>query len=849
MLGVLHEGFHLLAASCLLVDTDRHVPTPNADKNLLFDLIIGRSISFDESLFQNEGYQASLSVIRHAGWIGSSLVAALTLLTSSTTRRRRRKEANTETVPSFPFHRFTEIAILVALEAISTDLLGWSGLRLPLSDAQSGTICFFCGNFGIIVLHHLWWTNSDQRRQGLDVLESMIRVTMMRGAQCGGVVCYPPASSSSPKNNKAIVTKVVNRKRTDLSKTLRTQVQKDVFGGMLKSSQFTEKNTQAMALSGHTRFATSSKATLDGCHPQIWSPASVRRVYNDKTGTFTDVTVENYITHNGDFDYYTLNGKTYDLSEIQKWLVGVTHVPLQSTVDSLAVAGVIDLLRTKGSFGLSCRYAISMGMSTSVIEESIQSFPLYAHFDSLGRVFENVLQEMLKTTTLDKIDESDTVRSSFALRVVSKLEARATELVKPLERYLSDNEGPASLQAFCLATIDAFFDNDLFWTTKTFLGSAKGSFGLCITSSMDAQKQICLAARGQTMSVAFYPNKGLICYGSEQAAVKAGMNATFSTEGKTRDALGISQGDVDDDALRLDLDDSGGEIALLDWNDAGANPHIVSRPHRQHSIHELMNGKLRLVLYQESKASSQDSQLYHRMTRLSRNRFVKPLRPESTKDQILSDIQDIPKICADIQDEFHASKAASSLNRLTAYNLQRCLRERLEMHLEKNAPVLGIDILLTGCEVSLWLAEQFATDLQKAFPRLRIKALSSNKLLGLFGQEIPLPALGHPYSARTYSLHDSIVIIVSHSGGTFAPLCCSNLLQSATKNIFVVTSEWDTQIGKQLRAMDRENDEDHHSLFNSRVFSTEVGLRSAEPCSVTVAATHQLLTNLFQYLR
>lgn len=62
--------------------------------------------------------------------------------------------------------------------------------------------------------------------------------------------------------------------------------------------------------------------------------------------------------------------------------------------------------------------------------------------------------------------------------------------------------------------------------------------------------------------------------------------------------------------------------------------------------------------------------------------------------------------------------------------------------------------------------------------------------------------------------------------GTFAPLSCSNLLQSATKNLFVVTSEWDTQIGKQLRAMDDlADDEGDLHLVHSRIFSTGVGVR------------------------
>jgi hypothetical protein len=37
-------------------------------------------------------------------------------------------------------------------------------------------------------------------------------------------------------------------------------------------------------------------------------------------------------------------------------------------------------------------------------------------------------------------------------------------------------------------------------------------------------------------------------------------------------------------------------------------------------------------------------------------------------------------------------------------------------------------------------------------------------------------------------------------------------------------------------------------LLNHRIFSTEVGMRPAEPCSISVVATHQLLTNLFEYI-
>jgi hypothetical protein len=283
------------------------------------------------------------------------------------------------------------------------------------------------------------------------------------------------------------------------------------------------------------------------------------------------------------------------------------------------------------------------------------------------------------------------------------------------------------------------------------------------------------------MSIALYPTKGLICYGSEQAAVKAGMNAMFP--GNT-DMLGRSQREIDHDALRLDLDDLGGEIIVLDWGQNQYKPNPVSQPHRHLPMHELMNGKVNAVLYQESKTTTQDRELYHRLTRLSRNRFIKAI-PDDAEDLILKDIQDIPMICQAIQDDWHSSQASSSLNRLTAYNFSRCLRKRLEAHVARNVNSQDVDILLTGCEVSLWVAEQFASDLQKSFPKLRIKAISSNKILGLYGQEISVPSLGFPHSTDTINLHDVIVIIVSHSGGTFAPLSCSNLLQVSLQIAFV----------------------------------------------------------------
>ena len=89
------------------------------------------------------------------------------------------------------------------------------------------------------------------------------------------------------------------------------------------------------------------------------------------------------------------------------------------------------------------------------------------------------------------------------------------------------------------------------------------------------------------------------------------------------------------------------------------------------------------------------------------------------------------------------------------------------------------------------------------------------------------------------------MLILSHSGGTFASLACANLLAAFTTDIFAITSEWDTQVAAAVRG--------HHNQrgswnFSSFVFTTFAGCRPAEPCSISVAATHQLLTQLLLYV-
>ena len=112
------------------------------------------------------------------------------------------------------------------------------------------------------------------------------------GAQSGGVVTFEPAknglaidSSSQAPIIRGIRSRVVNAKRTVLSKGVRSMIEKDNcsrIGNNLSgwSDRAFNPNPSGRRLVrgffGHTRFATSSKASMDGTHPHQWS---LRRIY------------------------------------------------------------------------------------------------------------------------------------------------------------------------------------------------------------------------------------------------------------------------------------------------------------------------------------------------------------------------------------------------------------------------------------------------------------------------------------------------------------------------------------------------------------------------------------------
>ena len=163
---------------------------------------------------------------------------------------------------------------------------------------------------------------------------------------------------------------------------------------------------------------------------------------------------------------------------------------------------------------------------------------------------------------------------------------------------------------------------------------------------------------------------------------------------------------------------------LLDWGYALDDQPFVSPPNRNQTIEKIMN--VSVVLLQQNQKCKP---LSKRLTLLENNEFIKPLLDDCA-DPVLADIKDIPRACQQIQDDW---REGVGVNRMTAWNLANCLSERMRTIVDGTIPRHGgqVDILVTGCEVSLWLSEQFASDLQKRVPRPFVTAVSSNKTLGM----------------------------------------------------------------------------------------------------------------------
>ena len=314
-----HEAGHIAVALAL-----------GASVTLRLDATACRPCTLVEGLASPRG----IKVAQHAGWVVSVALALFALAVLSST-------------PA------TVAACWTALDALTSDLAGIAP-RGPRPGESSAAAVFWCGNFGLLVLD-----SARVRKQRVgELLHTMLRITSMRGAQSAGLATFRHGARGFTGQR----TRVVNGKRTDLPRLLLRRAR----GFFRESWGECSSGAQPPTLyQGHTRFATSSISSLDGTHPQQWTPASVQRVwrFDDRSGTYVSeqANVEAFVTHNGDLDFFTIHGQTYAVGELRTLLSRLLHRAAPSKVDSACLAGLLELLRTRGHWLASVRCGYAYG--------------------------------------------------------------------------------------------------------------------------------------------------------------------------------------------------------------------------------------------------------------------------------------------------------------------------------------------------------------------------------------------------------------------------------------------------------------------------------------------------------
>ncbi|EKX36351.1 hypothetical protein GUITHDRAFT_155261 [Guillardia theta CCMP2712] len=615
---------------------------------------------------------------------------------------------------------------------------------------------------------------------------------------------------------------------------------------------------------GHTRFATSSAPRLNESHPHRFSGPQTVRVWRvgGQGWEATDENYEVYVTHNGDFDYWELFDSLRTQKDLGRWLQNVLNMHKTiASCDSVKVAGMMELLRTQGIWKHSIRLAYQTSVQPSfqhtlngemLLEESL--------LNQITAIAENIFQQHVTG-----VPASSVLQDS---RQVKDLIAVLAKAWYDIGGELRNRCGTCELLA--QHSICYFLENDIFTALDKFLSCAHGSFGITACCTLDPNV-VAIASRGQAMSVSFNEDLGVVLWGSEASAqmVPIGLVSGGGRGGGGRDieSQGGQSNMVPKCTHRHDLDEDGGEVIEI----------AICTNTQDRMAQEAAwcaSGRMQ-VQFGESSPNfgrfspfSMQNNLFLRVHRQKEQGFMpkeKFIAPETllslvgvggdgpslsrdasqAKDKVAADLADIPPILSFLRKEFSEQNGK---NRTTSRHFFKMIRQKVldkEQCKGDDAKRLMIDVLVTGAEASLWLGEQFASDLQSLFPTLRVIPMSSNKIIGVLSNTRgEAPMSGFAFCSTTMSLKETIVVSISHSGQTFPTLHATHALRKVCGDrVFVLTGSVDSKMSAAVG---------QHAYIGApwtgRVWTTYAGWRPSEALTVSTVAAHHVLTELLLYL-
>ena len=229
------------------------------------------------------------------------------------------------------------------------------------------------------------------------------------------------------------------------------------------------------------------------------------------------------------------------------------HLAPLGSQESGETAGLLDLLRTRGLWLASVRFGYLYGALARRAGAGASAPPVALHkrpaallsdraLQGVAAVFECEWRALVSSDEagpveeLTALEEGPTHAEHAALRLRLQLracealaaEAEACGLADCIRAGPCGGDIHGAIDALARVAVAAFFDNDLLEAARLLLEGAKGSFGIVLSHALDSPRELVLGARGQSMSVAFFPRLGIVSFGSEAAATKAPLTTDAS---------------------------------------------------------------------------------------------------------------------------------------------------------------------------------------------------------------------------------------------------------------------------------------------------------------------------------
>jgi len=754
-------------------------------------------------------------------------------------------------------------SLLAAAGALLSDLPGGPLLGLA---PPAGIFC--CGNWGLLVPR-----SSLGKSSGLlpkvcwDLLNSVIDVVEMRGAQSGGLNIF---LGSGHGEVEALVTRVVKTKRGYVANMLVQKIRRMLAWRSL-SCRRRLRALPVVLIQGHTRFGTSSSPAEKETHPHRWLGDHMDTVWRREPGrpwhcSRTNVCVT--ITHNGDFDGWLVHDKVVPNGILGEWLSRIFHHGNAAAGDSPKMAGVMDLLVCQGRWCASVRLAFVKVVLKHV--EQVSGWmklqpgspnvaPKPSTFEAWARVFESAFDDEVKENP--NLEPDEDFMSELAMTVLDifhdperlqKIVGSELAIEELQEWEMLDGH---VLRRFCETACEVFFQNDLLSSVWSFFRRAEGTFGVSVTCSIWPDKVV-LAAKGQPVSVAIDPARPLALWASETASLAAawpGGHGERGPAGKFRFDIADASGEAIEILLK-EGSTSRSEMEIL------TNCQLVGTKLQRSPYFTLPGPGVSCNAWSKSEPKSESYHILLRGTSLEslpvpllRNRFVKRLvnlmvappvknskAPNGSVDIIESDLQDVPSVLSEIDDCW---EDCFTMNRISGVKFANCIGYLINQRFVKGP---DIDVLIIGIEGSLWLGQQFAADLSRLFPRLNVMAISSNWVLGMLQ-----PAHGHiepmnwTLPQRNFKLSPhAVVLACSQSGTTYPTVWAARLLArtSDVVHMFAMSGDFDTVLAISI------SDDPQGGGFRGNLFSTLSGVRPAEPSTLATMAMHHTLTQLLVFI-